>query len=431
MNLVKKLFLFYLLFSIALEGISQSCGDDGFWKIGSQFGTQRLSSNCGDFICHGFAAAYWEEGFIQGTSLNSTNPGIVNVKTQYTQSGGGPTETYFRDSPLYVQVCGQSLSNVDVVTEVYGSSPGFHSLVRDRNSTFNLKFISKYGTESPVIRHDFNSTWYELNNASKTEPDKHYVYLGKLKTEYYVPKGQIKSISLPSKPGATYSWSIIGSPGIVSFTSGTNAASVSLRGDSFGTTQVKVTVSGCSGIPPKEQIITIIVPAINISGTYTTSNSTNHTLGNGNQVPSGNVSTYLSMTGINNFVWERYQGNLPFWAHTNQMHFTMQSGNYVSFRIYARSSSNDTLAVRNVTYYNYGNFSLYPNPSSSSISIKSDYKGPMDLEIIPLYKSSKILEFKLTADEKVDIKDLPKGDYLVRVRIGEDVVLESRLIKNE
>ncbi|SDC86644.1 Por secretion system C-terminal sorting domain-containing protein [Algoriphagus faecimaris] len=427
---MKKLIFFCLSFLVALEGVSQSCGDDGFWKIGSQFGTQRLSSNCGDFICHGFAAAYWEEGFIQGTSLNSTNPGIVNVKTQYTQSGGGPTETYFRDSPLYVQVCGQSLSNVDVVTQKFNIADGFHSLVRDRNTTFNPKFISKYG-ESPVIRHDFDSTFYELQNAGKTEPDKYYVYIGSIKVTEYLPKGQIKPISLLSKPGATYSWSIIGTPGIVSFTSGTNAASVSLRGDSFGTTQVKVTISGCSGIPPKEQIITIIVPAVTISGTYTTSNSTNHTLGNGNQVPSGNVSTYLSMTGINNFVWERYQGNLPFWAHTNQMHFTMQSGNYVSFRIYARSSSNDTLAVRNVTYYNYGNFSLYPNPSSSSISIKSDYNGHMDLEIIPLYKSSKILEFKITADEKVDIQDLPKGDYLVRVRIGEDVVLESRLIKNE
>lgn len=109
----------------------------------------------------------------------------------------------------------------------------------------------------------------------------------------------------------------------------------------------------------------------------------------------------------------------------------MQSGNYVSFRIYARSSGNDTLAVRNVTYYNYGNFSLFPNPSSSTISIKSDYKGSMDLEIIPLSMSSKILGFKITADEKVDIKDLPKGEYLVRVRIGEDMVFESRLMKNE
>jgi hypothetical protein len=270
-----------------------------------------------------------------------------------------------------------------------------------------------------------------FNNASKTEPDKHYVYLGKLKTEDYVPKGQIKPISLLSKPGATYSWSIVGPPGIVSFTSATNSASVSLSGDSFGTTQVKVTISGCSGISPKEQIITIIVPAVTISGTYTTSNSTNYTLGNGNQVPSGNISTYLSMTGINNVVWERYQGNLSFWAHTNQMHFMMPTGNYVSFRIYARSSGNDTLAVRNVTYYNYGNFSLFPNPSSSTISIKSDYKGSMDLEIIPLSMSSKILGFKITADEKVDIKDLPKGEYLVRVRIGEDMVFESRLMKNE
>jgi len=429
---MKKIFFICLLLFLAKEGNSQSCGDNGFWKIGSQFGTERLSSNCGDFICHGFAAAYWEYGFTTGSSLNTTNPGNVNVKTQYTQSGGGPTETYFRDSSLYEQVCGQSLSNVDVVTQKFNIADGFHSLVRDRNTTFNPKFISKYGSESPVIRHNYDSTWYELNNASKTEPDKNYVFLGKLKTEYYVPKGQIKPISLLSKPGATYSWSIIGPTGVVSFTSGTNAASVSLRGDSFGTTQVKVTVSGCSGIPPKEQIITIIVPAVTISGTYTTSNSTNHTLGNGNQVPSGNVSTYLISTpGVTSYGWQRYQGNLPFWSHTNQMHFTMQSGNYVSFKIYEISSSNDTLAVRNVTYYNFGNFSLYPNPSSSTVSIKSDYKGTMDLEIIPLSMSSKIRGFKITADEKVDIQDLPKGDYLVRVKIGEDVVLESRLMKNE
>lgn len=321
---------------------------------------------------------------------------------------------------------------MDVITQKFNFAEGFHSLVRDRNTFFSPKFISKYGVESPVIIHDFDSTRYELNYASKTEPDKHYNYVGKLKTEEYLPKGQIKTISLLSKPGVIYSWSIVGQTGIVSFTSPTNGAAVSIRGDSFGTTQVKVTISGCLGIPLKEQIITIIVPAITISGTYTTSNSTNHTLGNGNQVPSGNVSTYLnSSPGVSNYAWQRYQGNLSFWAHTNQIHFTMQSGNYVSFRIYARSSGNDTLAVRNVSYYNYGSLSLYPNPSSSIISIKSDHKGLMDLEIIPLYKSSKIIEFKITADEKVDIRDLPKGEYLVRLKIGEDVVLESRLIKNE
>ena len=94
---MKKIFFICLLLFLAKEGNSQSCGDNGFWKIGSQFGTERLSSNCGDFICHGFAAAYWEDGSTTGSSLNTTNPGIVNVKTQYTQSGGGSTEIYFRE----------------------------------------------------------------------------------------------------------------------------------------------------------------------------------------------------------------------------------------------------------------------------------------------------------------------------------------------
>lgn len=320
---------------------------------------------------------------------------------------------------------------VDVITQVFGSNPGPHTLVRDRNTLFNPKFISKYGTQSPIIGHEFDSTYYELDNATKTEPDKYYVYL-KLKSSEFIPKDQIKEIALPTKSGVTYSWSIVGQLGIVSFTSATNGASVSIKGDSFGTTQIKVTISGCGGIPPKEQIIEIIVPSVTISGTYTTSSSSNHILGNGNQVPTGNISTYLTQSPpVTNYVWQRYQGTLSFWAHTNQMHFTMQSGNYVSFKIYARNARNDTLAVRNVTYYNYGTFSLYPNPSSSTISIKSEYKGIMDMEIIPLNTTSKILKFKVSSDEKAEIKELPRGEYLIVVRIGDDVVLESRLLKNE
>ncbi|EOZ95530.1 hypothetical protein A33Q_2892 [Indibacter alkaliphilus LW1] len=187
-NLVISLLLFHCLSPI----YGQSCGNDGFWKIGTTFGTKRLSSNCGDFNCHGFAAAYWESGLNNSfPAWNSAVPGNVTVTTPFRLSTGGPSENYFQNSSKYVQICNQSLTNVDVVSQNFGTSIGKHSLVRDKStSSFGLKFISKYGSESPVIGHEFEATWYELNNAVKIEPDKFYAYVGKLPPNLILPQNQ-------------------------------------------------------------------------------------------------------------------------------------------------------------------------------------------------------------------------------------------------
>ncbi len=425
---------FFICFSLFLviQVNGQNCGVNGFWKIGSQYGTKRLSSNCGDFNCHGFAAAYMEGGLNSVPNWGISNPGNITVASQYTFSGSGPDQNYFKNSNQYIQVCDQSFSTVDVITQKFNIADGFHSLVRDQStSSFSPKFISKYGTESAVIGHDFNSTWYELNNATKTESDKYYAHIGKLDSFEILPKDQTKTFSLPSKSGVSYQWSIEGGPGIVSIISSTNGASVTVRGDSFGTVILKVILTGCSGVSSKTQTITLSVPNITVSGNYTTSTPSNHVLGNANQVPTGNVSTYLSMSGVNNFVWERYQGNLTYWAHTNQMHFTMQAGNILTFRVYARNAANDTLAIRNVTYYNFGSFLLYPNPSNSTLSIKTEYQGALDVEIISLSTERKKSFGQVTGNESMDITDLPKGEYLVIVWVKGERVLETRLVKNE
>jgi hypothetical protein len=427
-----RFWAFSILFFAYFNSYSQSCVDDGFWKIGSQFGTKRLSSNYGDYNCHGFAAAYWEGGLNTIPDWGISNPGSVTVASQYTFSGGGPDQNYFKNSNQYIQVCDESFSTVDVITQKFNIADGFHSLVRDQStSSFSPKFISKYGTESPVIGHDFNSTWYELNNATKTEPDKYYAFIGKLDPSAIIPKDQTKTISLLSKAGVSYQWSIEGGNGIVSITSSTNGGSVTVKGNSYGTVILKVILTGCSGVTSKTQTITLSVPNITISGNYNTSTPSNHVLGNANQVPTGNVSTYLSMSGVNNFVWERYQGNLTYWANTNQMHFTMQAGNNLTFRVYARNAANDTLAIRNVTYYNFGNFLLYPNPNNSSLGIKTEYQGTLDVEIISLSTEKKKSFDQVTGNEKMDITDLPKGEYLVIVWVKGERVLESRLVKNE
>lgn len=94
-EIMVRFWAFSILFFAYFNSYSQSCVDDGFWKIGSQFGTKRLSSNCGDYNCHGFAAAYWEGGLNTIPDWGISNPGSVTVASQYTFSGGGPDQNYF------------------------------------------------------------------------------------------------------------------------------------------------------------------------------------------------------------------------------------------------------------------------------------------------------------------------------------------------
>lgn len=74
---------------------------------------------------------------------------------------------------------------------------------------------------------------------------------------------------------------------------------------------------------------------------------------------------------------------------------------------------------------------LYPNPSSSTLSIKTEYQGTMNVEILSLSAEKRKSFENIKSDEYLSIKDLPKGDYLVRIWIKGELIFESRLIKNE
>lgn len=68
---------------------------------------------------------------------------------------------------------------------------------------------------------------------------------------------------------------------------------------------------------------------------------------------------------------------------------------------------------------------------ASALSIKPKYQGALDVEIISLSTDRKKSFGQVTGKESMDITDLPKGEYLVIVRVKGESVLESRLVKNE
>ena len=76
------------------------------------------------------------------------------------------------------------------------------------------------------------------------------------------------------------------------------------------------------------------------------------------------------------------------------MSFTMTSGSSISFEIKAKNSSNQTIGTRNVAYYNYGSFSVYPNPTSSTFEIDVAENEALEIIVLDVTSLSKITSFE-------------------------------------
>jgi subtilisin family serine protease len=67
---------------------------------------------------------------------------------------------------------------------------------------------------------------------------------------------------------------------------------------------------------------------------------------------------------------------------------------------------------------------IYPNPSSSSIAIQSNENKKMDVEIINLQGRS-VIKNSVLPNEKIDISQLPTGQYIININEGQRRVVEK------
>ena len=67
---------------------------------------------------------------------------------------------------------------------------------------------------------------------------------------------------------------------------------------------------------------------------------------------------------------------------------------------------------------------IYPNPSSNSIAIQSNENKKLDVEIINL-QGRTVIKNSVLPNEKIDISQLPTGQYIININEGQRRVVEK------
>lgn len=99
----------------------------------------------------------------------------------------------------------------------------------------------------------------------------------------------------------------------------------------------------------------------------------------------------------------------------------------ISFKITARNGST-VLSTRNVSFFNFGSFKVYPNPSSEELTIDLSEEMTFDLLIQGIDTNSKSEISGYRGGEKIDISDLTKGDYILQISFEGKMIHQERLI---
>ena len=273
-----------------------STQSDADWKIGSTWNSSKISpchaQTC--YNCHGFVLSYFENGC---QPSGYANPPYQCPNTQGVLNGGAITT-----NGKILQVCDATQGNI--VFYQVGGSYGTHSAVKVSIGG-GTKYISKYGTDGPLVAHDINGSYYHY--IASPSIDGHYAYVGMDGDPNIIGTGTV-TFTAPSVSGATYAWSMESGGANIYIQSGANANTAVLKPLHSGTAELKlVTDHSCSS--PKTQTMTLSIDTqICLEGTITNGGGTGHLL-TGNNVDVGSVSTTVTCPNAATYTWKEYPGH--------------------------------------------------------------------------------------------------------------------------
>ncbi len=413
-----------LLFASALiivytasYGQQADCEDwtDAQWKIGPTWNSSKVTPCHPNayYNCNGFVLSFFENG------CQPTGPQQAPYLCPEAQGDLGNGSITSNGKVL--EVCNATQGNI-VFYDV-GSGYGYHSAVK---TTYGgaTKYLSKYGTDGPLVAHDIEGSYYHYVVAPTI--DGHYAYVGMSGNPNITGTGTV-TFSSPSVSGASYLWSIQSGGSNIYVQSGGSSTTVTLKPLHSGTAVLKlITNHSCSSA--KTQTLTLNIDTqICLEGTYVNGGSTSNLM-TGNSVSTGSVSTTVTCPGAASYTWTRTSGSLSYYASGNFMSFTMTSGSSVSFQIKAKNSSYQVIGTRNVSYYNYGSYAAFPNPATSTFEI--DVAENQELEIIAFEETDNTKVKKLKkyrSKDKIDVSKWKKGNYILHIYHKEKLVKIGRL----
>lgn len=409
---------FALIFVLSVSAFSQSCypdQSDTYWRIGSPYSSFKVSDCSPYYNCHGFAISYFE-GTCQPLPYSYITPAYECPRYQ----GGVNSASAYQTGGKYVQVCSET--NADIA--YYIAPPDDHSAVKVASN----RYISKYGSDGPLVSHNLNESWYHYDNngINRVTSTTFWAYVGGINgTTNIVGTNQV-TFSVLNKSGVTYCWSIANGNSNISIYSGTNQSSVTLTPIHSGTATLQLDISSSCGSVKTQQINLSIQTNVCLEGTYSIS-GTAYNLNTVNSVPVGSVEATVTCPNATSFTWQKTGGNIPAYTSDAFVSFTMPSGGSISFSVTAKNGST-IIATRSVTFYNYGSFMVFPNPATSEFKIDLNNELPFTI-LLQSFDGQEKKEIKdYSGGKPIDVSGLKPGDYSVSIYHEGKQVSKQRLI---
>lgn len=418
--------LFFLLLFINSSITWSQClsQPDSYWFIGSAYGSAKVSncSNQGVYDCHGFTKSYFEAGCQPALGSFISDP--YPCWPQTIGSGG----LDWQSNGKYVPVCSEANANIAFYSVATSGGAG-HSAVKLGTTG---KYMSKYGTEGPLVTHNLNGSFYHyFNGGGGVTATNFWAYIGSITGNSTVIGTGNQTYSVLSKPGVKYSWTMYNGGDKIYISSATNQNTVTLSPLHSGTAILRLsstsTSPGCGGPTVIQDFPINVQTNICLEGSYSTPNVTNKNLETSNIVPPSWVNVNVTCPNAASYIWQKTSGSISYYSSGASASFTMTSGSSISFLITAKNSSNATIGTRNISFVNFGSFMAFPNPAIASLKI--DVREDVPLNIL-LFNSSNdcVKEVKdYEAKSSIDLSALDKGDYIIHVYLEGKLVNQQRI----
>lgn len=420
---MKKICLtFALIFVLSISAFPQCIPqqDNDYWNIGTPYSSFRVSDCNPYYNCHGFAVSYFE-GTCQPLPYSYISPAYDCPRYLGEYDSYNISYLDWQSSGKYVQVCSETYADI----AYYEGMPGGHSAVKVASN----RYISKYGNDGPLVSHNSNESWYHyddqaLNRVTSTA---FWVFVGSIQGSANIVGLQMPTFTVNDKSGVTYSWSIPSGYSNISIYSGANQNSVTLNPIHSGTATLQLDISSSCGAIKTQQINLNIQTNICLEGTYSIS-GTAHNLNTVNSVPVGSVEATVTCPNATSYVWQKTSGNINSWySNGGDISFTMPSSGSISFSVTAKNGST-TLGTRSVTFYNYGSFMVFPNPTTSEFKIDLNTELPFTV-LLQSFDGQEKKEIKdYSGGKSIDVTGLKPGDYSVTIYHEGKQVSKQRLI---
>lgn len=195
-----------------------------------------------------------------------------------------------------------------------------------------------------------------------------------------------------------------------------------------GTSTLRLSNSSACGSVKTQEIPLTIQTNICLEGSYDHSGGSGNNLHTSNNVSVGGVSSVVTCPDATSFTWQRTSGSITGYSPSGpNVNFQMTSGGTISFLVTAKNSST-TLQTRNVAFYNFGSFALYPNPSSASFRIDLNKDLDFDLSIQSLDSPLKMDISKYKGGREINTSYLKPGDYLISIFYEGRVIHQQRIV---